>query len=142
MRGNIGTKKKSAGCLEDVAVLAFSYPILGMRPRTGELKQGALSGKEGAESVRSVLTTRVRPKGLDSGRELDVNHDSEETIKMKQLAPMMHKVNPRKMSAIINKQNIISISSFRNERGRAPYIRVNQCKRLRRPRWVRRIGQL
>ena len=35
VRWNIGTQEKSTGRLQNVTVLALSYPILGMGPRTG-----------------------------------------------------------------------------------------------------------
>ena len=35
IRWNIGTQEKSTSCLQDVAMLALSNPILGVCPRTG-----------------------------------------------------------------------------------------------------------
>ena len=35
MRGNIGTQEQSTSCLQDVAMLALSDPVLGVSPRTG-----------------------------------------------------------------------------------------------------------
>ena len=35
VRGNIGTQAKSTSCLQNVAMLALSNPILGVCPRTG-----------------------------------------------------------------------------------------------------------
>ena len=89
-----------------------------------------------------VLTTRIRPKGLDGGGELSANYGDKVLIVRKQLAAVMHKVNPSEMCAIIHKQDIISISILRYKRGRTPYIRVNKIKRGRRLRQTRGIREL
>ena len=54
MRGNIGTQEKSTSCLQDVAMLALSDPVLGVSPRTGQLRQGALKEEEGAEGLGEI----------------------------------------------------------------------------------------
>ena len=65
--------------------------------------------------LKSVLSARIRPKGLDGVRELSVNHGDKGTIEGKQLTAVMHKMNSCEMSAIIDKQNIISIATFGNK---------------------------
>ena len=94
------------------------------------------------ECLGSVLATRIRPKGLDGGGELSANHGDKGAIEEKQLTVVMHKINPCETSAIIDKQNIISITTFENKRGRTPYIRVNKIKRGRISRQTRGIGEL
>ena len=120
-------------------MIALSNPILGVSPKTGQLRQGALRGEEGAEGLGEILTTRIRPKCLDGGGELSVNHGSRRAIMRQKLVAVMHKINPSKMRAVIHKNNIISISTLRDKRGRTPYIRVNKIKRHRGTRQTRRI---
>ena len=74
VRRNGSSKKESTCRFQEMTVLAFSDPILRMSPRTGELKQGALRGQEGAKSMGGELAAGIRPKGLDGGRELSANH--------------------------------------------------------------------
>ena len=93
-------------------MLALSHPVLGMGPRTGELRQGALRGEESTEGLGEVLTTRIRPEGLDRGGELGVDHGSKGAIMRQELATMMHKINPSETSAVIHKYNIISITTL------------------------------
>ena len=142
VRRNVCTQEKSASCLQDVAMLALSYPVLGMSPRTGELRQGALRRKEGAEGLGEILTTRIRPEGLDIGGELSVDHGSKGTIVRQKLAAVMHKINPSKTSAVIHKNNIISIATLRNKMCKTPYIRVNKFKRRRGARYTGQIRML
>ena len=92
VRGNIGTQKKSTSRLQNVTVLALSNPILGMGPRTGKLRQGALRSKEGAKGLGKVFFTIIRPKGLDRGGELGTNHGNKRAIVRQELTAMMHKI--------------------------------------------------
>ena len=43
---DMGSQKKSTSRLQYVTVLALSNPVLGMGPRTGQLRQGALRREE------------------------------------------------------------------------------------------------
>jgi len=80
MGWNGSPEEKSTSRLKNVTVLAFSYPILRVCPRTGELRQGALRRQEGTKGLRSVLATRIRSKDLNGGRELSVNHGCKRPI--------------------------------------------------------------
>ena len=58
----------------------------------------------------NVFATKIRPKGLDGGGELSTNHGSKVAVMGQKLTAMMHEIEPSETSAIIHKNNIISIS--------------------------------
>jgi hypothetical protein len=60
---------------------------------------------------------------------LCVNHRSKILIGSKHLILSLQKIYPCEAREIINKDYIITMTPFRNEGSKAPYIRVNEIKR-------------
>ena len=73
---------------------------------------------------------------------LSADHGREGNVNLKKLRTIIHKVNPSKARIVINKHNIIPVSTLGDKRRRTPYIRVNQIKMTLRHRLTRLIREL
>ena len=92
--------------------------------------------------MRQVLTTRVRAKNSNSSRKLCVNHANKGLVNRTQLTLMFHEINPCVARMVINKNNLILVTTLGSKRWRTPYIWMNKVKWSNRMRPTRRIWKL
>ena len=76
------------------------------------------------ESIINIFSAIVTLKDLDSGVELIFNHGKKGLKVRKNLIFTVHRIDPRVTRKVICKQDIIAITSDRED-GRHPYVRVN-----------------
>ena len=106
-------------------MLALSNTILSVGTRTRELGKTTLLGKKTMQHLGDILTSRVSSKDTNGHGELGVNHGSKSLVYRENLAARVHKVEPSVAREIINKKNIVAMTTFRSKGSRTPYIGVN-----------------
>jgi len=122
MRRKKRRNQKCASCLYNMAMFAFSNTILSMNARTRELSKSTLRGQKLAKNIRQILTTRVGTKNSNRSRKLCVNHAHKRLVNGTQLRIIFHKINPNITGMIINKNDIIFVTTLCSKGCRAPYI--------------------
>jgi hypothetical protein len=78
-------------------------------------------------------------KNPNRSRKLCVNHADKRLVNRPQLRTMFHKINPSIVRMIINKNDIIFVTTLCSKRCRTPYIWMNKIKRSSRMRntgWI------
>jgi len=106
-------------------MLTLSNTILSMGTRTRELGKSTLLGKETTQHLGDILTSRVSTKNTDGRGKLGVNHGSKSLVYGENLTARFHQIEPSIAREVINKKNIVAMTTFRIEGSRTPYIRVN-----------------
>ena len=142
MRRNKWGNQKGTSSLNEMAMLALSNPMLSISARTWKLRKSTLRGQKLAKSIRYVLATRIRTKHFNRSGKLSMHHTSKILVNGTQLGAMFHKVNPSISRVIINKNNIILMTTLGGKRCFTPYIRMNKIKRSSWMRCTRRIWKL
>ena len=112
MRRNKWGNQKGTSSLNEMAMLALSNPILSMGARTWKLRKSTLRGQKLAKSIRYVLATRIRTKHFNRSGKLSMHHRSKILVNGTQLGAMFHKINPSISRVIINKNNIILMTTL------------------------------
>ena len=130
-------KSKVCELSYNMVMFAFSNTILSMSARTRKLSKSTLRGQKLAKNIRQILTTRVRTKNFNRSRKLCVNHANKRLVNGIQLRTMFHKINPSITGMIINKNDIIFVTTLCSKGCRAPYIGMNKIKRSSRMRNTR-----
>jgi hypothetical protein len=111
--------------LKKVAMLALSNAILSVSTRTRELGESTLFGKKTTQHLGDILTSRVSTKNTDGRGKLGVNHGSKSLVYGENLTARFHQIKPSIAREVINKKNIVAMTTFRIEGSRTPYIRMN-----------------
>jgi hypothetical protein len=95
-----------------MVMFSFSNTILSMSTRTRELSKSTIWGQKLSKSIGQILTTRVRAKNSNRCRKLCVNHANKGLINGTQLRVMLHEINLCIVRMIINKNNIMFMTTL------------------------------
>ena len=111
--------------LKQMTMLALGNAILSMSTRTRELGKSTLFREKTTQQLRDILSSGVSTKCTNGRGKLGVNHGSKTFIYRKNLAMRFHEVEPSVAREIINKQNIVAMTTFRIKGSRTLDIRMN-----------------